>query len=184
MDPQKATVRRYFETLRHLEPEQLRYQLWRPLQPYLWPRPRRLPQHVAVRPEWGMQVRRPRRPADPRVLEGVFRFWGIERQLDMEREWIAEDLGSSWNFPVHYFDQVASLASAEDLPAGRADSIRDQMSQWMEQHHVERGDPWHPYTTSLRVVNWLDVIASLHATSETEWTDTVLQSVYRRPFNI
>ena len=184
MSTYEPSIRRYWETIRHLHPEQLLFQAWRPMQPYLWPRPRKMLQDVAVRAGWGWQVPRPHLRQEASVLEGVFRYWNTQRQLDLESEWLARDLGSSWNFPVHYFDELAGMAADPERTQERAEALRSFMTDWIEQHVVERGDPWHPYATSVRVVNWLDALAHLEGEATAEWMQMVLHSLHRQVMSI
>jgi uncharacterized heparinase superfamily protein len=121
---------------------------------------------------------------DARVLHGVFNHWNTERQLNLESEWLARDLGTAWNFPVHYFDELASMAADPDRTPQRTHALRDFMLQWIEAHIVQRGDPWHPYSTSLRVVNWLDALPHLEPGAPPEWTDLILQSLYSQVMSI
>lgn len=152
--------REYWETVRRLHPEQLRYQMWR--------RVRRLgPQRIATPPAdlrlgpgWEPRVARCYRAPDAAVLEGAYTFWGETRELPLDRPWLAEDQGLSWNYPVHYFDAAPDLAAAvaEGSDAAGVRRLQDWLLAWIHVHPPGSPVAWDPYTTSMRIVNWFDVL--------------------------
>lgn len=60
-------------------------------------------------------------------------------------EWSAEHVPLLWQFNLHYFNYLHLLAPAEQVALCRS---------WAKAHPVPRGVAWHPYPTSLRIVNW------------------------------
>src|SRR5262249_11851638 len=63
-----------------------------------------------------------------------------------------------WRYHLHYFDYSRSwlvwAASGNELLAYRA--FRATAKSWIERNTLLVGDGWHPYTISLRVVNWIN----------------------------
>jgi uncharacterized heparinase superfamily protein len=50
-----------------------------------------------------------------------------------------------WQFNLHYFDYLHLLQSQEQV---------EICWDWIENNSVGRGTGWHPYPTSLRLINW------------------------------
>jgi translation initiation factor IF-1 len=117
---------------------------------------------------------------DPQPLEGRFSFWGVERALDLERPWVAHDLGRSWNYPVHYFEAAPALAEAalSDRDAALRDTLQRWLTAWIDAHPPGRGIAWDSYPTALRIVNWLDAVATLGEWCDPAWRERVMRSVY------
>lgn len=131
-------------------------------------------------PGWGPRVPRCRRRADPGVLDGRFRFWGEERVLDLGQPWEARDLGRSWNYPVHYFEAAPALAerARRDGDTSLRGALVRWFAAWLDAHAPGRGIAWDPYPTALRIMNWLDVLATLGEWCDPAWRDRVLRSVH------
>jgi uncharacterized heparinase superfamily protein len=100
-------------------------------------------------------------PEDVRALEraaevmaGRFTFLGETRACS----WTAADASHLWRFYLHYFDYTRDLAVyalyRDRAPAYAA--FRDLVISWIDAHQRLGGDAWHPYTISLRIVNWCE----------------------------
>jgi uncharacterized heparinase superfamily protein len=116
-------------------------------------------------------------PEDERAIEraaeiiaGRFTFLGETRA----RSWDAADASHLWRFHLHYFDYLRDLAIFalhRDRAVAYA-TYRELVTSWIDTHTRLGGDAWHPYTISLRIVNWCeaaivfrpepDVAARLH----------------------
>ncbi|UCE03284.1 MAG: alginate lyase family protein [Candidatus Latescibacterota bacterium] len=175
----RPNPRRYFETVRRLQPEQVRHQISRRMRG-LWLRstPTQVPRPLPESPGWGLCARRCRVPADTRVLEGRFLVWGVERQLDLEKAWLARDAGASWTYPVHYFDYLPALADRGCEEEEVAAAVCALVRRWIVSHPAGTEVAWDPYPTALRIVNWLDVAHTLGERATPEWRAEVLGSVY------
>ena len=137
-------LRLYWETLRHLRPSQLAWQLVRRVAP--------LPRHrpVAAEPRRpGLGVRPFAPPVVPAVGPGEIAFLHLARPLDPAApDWAAADLPKLWRYNLHYFDFL-------HWPVYPA-ALRDQLiASWIAAHPVPAGDGWEPYPLSLRTVNWI-----------------------------
>lgn len=62
--------------------------------------------------------------------------------------WNDAQLPQLWRFHLHYFDYARRL---EGFAA-----FRRLASSWIEANRRTRGDGWHPFTISRRIVNWLE----------------------------
>jgi uncharacterized heparinase superfamily protein len=91
------------------------------------------------------------------VIAGRFTFLGETRA----RSWTAgaaADASHLWRFHLHYFDYARDLAIFA-LHRDRApayDAFRELAASWIDTHPRLGGDAWHPYTISLRIVNWCE----------------------------
>ena len=110
-------------------------------------------------------------PEDPRAIEraaevitGRFTFLGETRGCS----WVATDASHLWRFHLHYFDYARDLAvfALHRDRASAYEAFRDLAASWIDAHQRLGGDAWHPYTISLRIVNWCE--AALVFRSELE----------------
>lgn len=92
-----------------------------------------------------------------RVNEGAFRFLQREECFGGEPDWHAPQVSQLWRYHLHYFAYVRSLLVW--AAAGRSEEaylcFRRLVLSWIAGNALLRGDGWHPYTLSLRLVNWL-----------------------------
>ena len=132
---------RLLRTARHLRAEQVVWQVGRRL----------LRPQVDLRPMPPERVR-------PQVLTcpctkasralGGFRLHVLATECDVRADgWDSVSLTELVRFNLHYFDW---LQSAIDIGVG-ADLVHD----WIARNRPASGTAWHPYPTSLRIVNWL-----------------------------
>jgi uncharacterized heparinase superfamily protein len=89
------------------------------------------------------------------ILAGRFTFLGQTRE---HVTWIAEGASRLWRFHLHYFDYARDLATeaVHRDRQGAYRAFRDLAQSWIEAHQRLGGDGWHPYTISIRVVNWCE----------------------------
>jgi uncharacterized heparinase superfamily protein len=88
------------------------------------------------------------------VMAGRFTFLGETRACS----WAAADASHLWRFHLHYFDYARDLA-VYALHRDRASAyrtFRELVTSWIDAHTLLGGDAWHPYTISLRIVNWCE----------------------------
>lgn len=98
-----------------------------------------------------------------RVAAKEFAFLQHAVRYEGEILWNDERQSQLWRYHLHYFDYCQDLLLwARTSGSARKDayhSFRSIARAWMHAHPKIRGDGWHPYTLSLRVVNWLEAIA-------------------------
>lgn len=88
------------------------------------------------------------------IIAGRFTFLGEMRA----RSWNVPGASHLWRFHLHYFDyarDLAVFALYRDRAAAYA-TFRDLVMSWIETHRRLGSDAWHPYTISLRIVNWCE----------------------------
>jgi uncharacterized heparinase superfamily protein len=85
------------------------------------------------------------------IIAGRFTFLNETR---VAPPWNAPGASHLWRYHLQYFDYLRDLVAAErDVAYG---TFRRLVRSWIEAHRRLGGDGWHPYTISLRVVNWCD----------------------------
>ena len=90
------------------------------------------------------------------VRSGRFRFVGEELVGAPTPDWDAPGRSRLFRFHLHYFDFAFDLAVAYSRTSDHAyfGAFRRLAEDWLERHRRIRGDAWHPYPTSRRIVNW------------------------------
>lgn len=96
--------------------------------------------------------------------------------------WQAPEASRLWRYHLHYFDYLTDVlvwAATEDR-ANAYRTFRDLALSWIEFNDVIAGDGWHPYTISLRVVNWLNAVSFFAAElqAENDARERILRSLY------
>ncbi|HMB93909.1 MAG TPA: alginate lyase family protein [Rhodothermales bacterium] len=79
------------------------------------------------------------------LLEGQFTFLNRTKELGYLPDWTATHLPLLWRFNLHYFHYLHLLAQSEQEELCRA---------WVQHNPAGQGVGWHPYPTSLRILNW------------------------------
>ena len=147
-------ARLLFETVRRLQRRQIATRAARVLRGR-WQALRgarvRLPGAFAVAPHAPITIDRPREAFVPAA----------------EPDWHDESIPRLQRFQLHYFD----YATSADVAAFRRWAL-----SWMRANERLRGDGWHPYTISRRVVNWLHAADVLEL--DTAFRHDLLASVY------
>lgn len=150
----------YVDTLRHLRPTQL-------LQSLL---PRRIvrldnqAQETAIRsdvallmPELDLEPSYCQRFNLPLLKRGYFQAIG-----EIHPMCYGEQVGSNatplWSFNQHYFEYAIALGAAHaksDAPNMEYWLLFKRLvNEWISASQYPKGDGWHPYTISLRLINW------------------------------
>jgi uncharacterized heparinase superfamily protein len=102
------------------------------------------------------------------MASGRFSFLNQEVDLGQElgrRGWHDAELSQLWRYHLHYFGYVADLLWwAQSGERQRAfETFKKLAAGWIESNHFFGGDGWHPYTLSLRIVNWLHALRGFDA---------------------
>ena len=142
-----SRCRQYVRTLRHLRPWQVAGRLVAPLR--RWAAVRRSPdppsrlRRTGPAPTQGPD-HDPWNVRDD-VLAGTFCFLNETAELGRPVDWGASAMPLLWRFNLHYFDYLHLLSPQEQVALCR---------EWVAAHSPGQDVGWHPYPTSLRIVNW------------------------------
>ena len=143
-DPRTQALR-YARTIRHLKPVQVWGRLWAAAKRRATRLPA-APSALARRP--GPHV--PFDSHDPwnrreDLQAGRFRFLNRSADLGWPPDWSAPGLPLLWRFNLHYFGYLHLL---------RPEEQHALCLDWIRHHPPGAGAAWHPFPTSLRIVNW------------------------------
>ena len=74
--------------------------------------------------------------------------------------WHDPSLSRLWRYHLHYFDYVHDLLvwAGTGQVAAAYQTFRTLVDSWILGNQTLVGDGWHPYTLSLRLVNWLHAV--------------------------
>lgn len=134
----------YWHTLKYLKPVQFWYRLW-----YYFYKPKPgFPAKLETRPSSGNWQRCAR--ADSIPAKNTFRFLNQAQSFSDPVHWHHSDVSELWQFNTHYFDDL----NATDAHARNA-WHNQLIERWIVQNPAGKGVGWHPYPTSLRIVNWV-----------------------------
>lgn len=138
--------------------------------------------HIAI-PELDLDPRYLARFDAEALLDGEFLLISERRKVDLDT-WDAPDVSHLWSFNLHYFEWGVALAARWRVTGdGRyLDCFKRLVSSWISACPYPEGDAWHPYTISLRLVNWL-VAADLFGGAleeDGEFFAAMRESMYRQ----
>ena len=88
----------------------------------------------------------------------AFSFLGRSLTFDREVDWQTTEASQLWRYHLHYFGCVRSLLVTSRFGARDEAAyvcFRRLASSWIAGNRALRGDGWHPYTLSLRLVLWI-----------------------------
>ncbi|HEX3083080.1 MAG TPA: alginate lyase family protein [Pyrinomonadaceae bacterium] len=111
-----------------------------------------------------------------------FCFLHTDVSFGDEIRWHDPELSQLWRYHLHYFDYVRDLLIW--AASGEADVaypvFRRFALSWIHANRTLSGDGWHPYTISLRVVNWLHALSffSKQLAVDEVTADLILSSLY------
>jgi uncharacterized heparinase superfamily protein len=119
-----------------------------------------------------------------RLLRNEFVFLNHPHCFEGEIDWRCPSVSHLWRYQLHYFNYawdlgVAYLTSGEEKYYLK---FRGLAESWIGGNPLGQLDGWHPYTISLRVVNWIyacELFGSAIAEDEPFW-EKFLQSLYRQ----
>jgi uncharacterized heparinase superfamily protein len=136
----------YWRTLRHLRLIQLYRRIWFNFyRPYFFLKNNKVSLHFPIG-QW--------RPPINRNISMVgkckFRFLNKARTLSKDDGWNQPSVEKLWLYNLHYFDDLNAKMSFRRLKWHQSLILK-----WIDQNAVGRGVGWEPYTTSLRIVNWI-----------------------------
>lgn len=75
-------------------------------------------------------------------------------------DWNTIHVSQLWRYHLHYFDIVQDLllVSASGQQVFAWHTFKELADSWIDSNPLGIGDGWHPYTISLRIVNWIHAL--------------------------
>lgn len=95
------------------------------------------------------------------VAEGRFRFLGVQVNFRGVINWNDPAHSQLWRYHLHYFGCARALTVSWRHSGDEMHWLvfRRLVREWLNGNRRLQGDGWHPYTLSLRIVNWLQAAA-------------------------
>lgn len=92
-----------------------------------------------------------------RTAKLEFEFLNEVKQFSERVDWNPHGCSQLWKFNLHYHSYLVSLGIAYQFTSDPAffDVFKAIVEDWIEHNPIPKGDAWHPYPVSLRIVNWL-----------------------------
>lgn len=92
-----------------------------------------------------------------RLLRDEFVFLNHPHRFEGRVDWRCPSVSRLWRYQLHYFDYARDLGVAYRVRGDRGYYLKfkELAESWMVQNPPGQLDGWHPYTLSLRVVNWI-----------------------------
>ncbi|HYC60590.1 MAG TPA: alginate lyase family protein [Thermoanaerobaculia bacterium] len=143
-------MNRFLETVRHLSARQIATRAVRMAERQWWrvanakaPVVAAAPPIAPHQPLW-----RDLAPSDRgrEIAQGRFTFL---RETRVRPKWDAPDVPQLWRYHLHQFDYAREL---------EPHVFRELAKSWIAANRRLGGDGWHPYTVSLRIVNWCEAL--------------------------
>jgi len=144
---QLSKIQRYYHTLKHLTPRQTLGRVWgeqkRKHGFYALPD---VPERLAgsLSPPTDFLLHDPWNTPEA-IGQGKFRFLNITDDLGWPVHWDASNQSLLWQFNLHYFHYLHLL---------KVETQQDLCLQWIRYNPLGENTAWHPYPTSLRIINW------------------------------
>jgi uncharacterized heparinase superfamily protein len=107
------------------------------------------------------------------AAQGTFAFLNDRRSLGDPIDWTARGASQLWRYHLHYFEYLSDLLIADRLPV--ASSLMMDWIARVPMADASARDAWHPYVVSVRLVNWMLVLAT--APAEFQVPDAVVNSL-------
>ncbi len=158
----------YFRTARHIPLTQLAYFV---LRRWLSPVSQRGDQHQECRVQpVALRVAGTLPTPEPCVVNGSFRFLAQAADFTVrDIDWRAGRFPKLWRYHLHFFDWLRNPDLHE---VDKAATI----SSWIRHNPAGSEDAWEPYTTSLRLINWIRFFSGRMQAGESlqpEWLESL-----------
>ena len=94
------------------------------------------------------------------ISEGKFCFLNQEKQYERSVDWHDPSVSQLYRYHLHYFDYVEDLLlwAGAGVNCAAWEAFCKLVSSWISNNNRLQGDGWHPYTVSLRIVNWVNAL--------------------------
>ena len=167
----RSTLRRLaltLRTIRNLRPEQIAWRVRRTLVPRGSPGAPEGPVDLAsgaaaVGARWlALEESAPDPDFDDRarrLVEGE--VYALGRSVPLEElDWTGRSVSHLWTYHLHYFEPLPALhVMARRGVPGALTRLVELVEGWIEATAAGGGDGWDSYPTSVRIVQWLKVLA-------------------------
>lgn len=99
-------------------------------------------------------------------------FLNQSRELAFPIPWNSPDYPRLWQFNLHYFDWIREVLTRayqqRQIDVESFSQLKHFISDWISGNPLCSFDGWHPYTTSLRIINWTFATRAIPALAQPE----------------
>ena len=154
---------RYYHTLKHLKPIQIRYQLWFRLRNKFFPV--KYPSNIKARSFQKIKLEPFPNQYTHDLGENHFQFLNLEQKFNEKINWNYLGHGKLWAYHHNYFDYLHQ----PDMDWQTGKKLIDKFLDEPE----NRTEGLEPYPTSLRTINWIKFLA-IHK----QYPQEIIDSLY------
>lgn len=155
---------RYYHTLKHLKPIQIRYQLWYRLRAKFFPV--QYPEGIEAPTFQKLKLETFPNQYTHYLGENHFQFLNLEQNFKEEINWNYLGHGKLWAYHLNYFDYLHQ-------PEMDWETGRKLIGSFLE-NPSSRNEGLEPYPISLRTINWIKFLA-IHKKYPTEVVDSLYE---------
>lgn len=116
------------------------------------------------------------------VFERRFYFLHHSHTFSKEVDWHDPKLSQLWRYHLHYFEYINDLLVwlAMGQPTESFQTFQRLAESWICGNQKLSGDGWHPYTISLRAVNWVHALSAFQSqlSNDEQFYQRFLSSLY------
>jgi len=114
-----------------------------------------------------------------------FRFLNESVDYGNQPDWHDFNQSHLWRFHLHYFDYLTDLLiwSKSSQTAKAHAAYKSLVVSWIDGNPPFKGDGWHSYTISVRLVNWLNAaiyFESSEIANDESFSRQLLSSIYEQ----
>lgn len=143
------TLSRYYHTLKHLKPVQIRYQVWYRVRDRFFPV--KYPEKVVAPGFQNIKLAPFPNQYTHYLDDNHFQFLNVDQAFKEEIDWNYLEHGKLWAYHLNYFDYLHQPGMDWETGKVLIDSfLRDPQN---------RPEGMEPYSTSLRTINWIKFLA-------------------------
>ena len=99
-------------------------------------------------------------------------------------DWHSGAVNQLWRYQLHYFSFVQDLLLHTKATGSNSgyEQFKALAHSWIQANPPLRGDGWHPYTISLRIVNWIHALHGFrdYLASDPEFSEVSTHSLARQ----
>jgi uncharacterized heparinase superfamily protein len=118
---------------------------------------------------------------DRELANYEFTFLNETRSLSYPIPWNSSDYSRLWQFNLHYFDWIREDLEAvyqnPQTASEKLQKISHCIEDWITANPAWSFDGWHPYTTSLRIVNWTFALRAFPQLTTPKLLDSLWQQI-------
>lgn len=118
------------------------------------------------------------------ISELRFNFLYHNRDFGKRIDWHDKSVSQLWRYHLHYFEYITDLLVWSFMGYSHEAylSFQNLVDSWILGNQKLSGDGWHPFTISLRVVNWIHALSGFQQqlSENQQFNQRFLNSLYEQ----